>query len=115
MSNGDGLNAWRGMRRLRSAALGLATAEPERRTVFRAAIEQAEALAVAAAAGGYAVCPLPLYYAMSQAGRAMVAAWHREPDWNSIRTHGLSVPQDLAASVSETHVQPYSSGMFVAV
>ena len=70
---------------------------------------------MAAAAGGYAVCPLPFYYAMSQAGRAVIAAWHHESDWNSVRTHGLSVPAENAASVPDTHVAPKPSGMFAIV
>lgn len=51
-----------------------APASPARRKVFATALEQFEQLMAAAAAVGPAARPLPLFYALSQAGRAVAAA-----------------------------------------
>ena len=55
----------------------LATGEvdPARLHVFQAALTQAEELWEAASAVGAASRPLPLFYCLSQAGRAICAAW----------------------------------------
>lgn len=54
------------------------------------ALEQFEELLGAAAAATPGVRPLPLFYALSQAGRAIAAA--RLPDAWKLRGHGLSCP-----------------------
>jgi hypothetical protein len=53
-------------------------------------LRQAEELAMAAKAAGYAARPLPLFYSLSQAGRA-IAAVHLPDPW-ILRGHGLTVP-----------------------
>ncbi|MEV6488326.1 hypothetical protein AB0M20_06790 [Actinoplanes sp. NPDC051633] len=83
--------AWRTIGTLRSAPPGLAR-EGLRRQIFGAALQQAEELARAAEAVGYASKPLPLFYMLSQAGRAIVAAHH--PNKAEIRGHGLSFHLD---------------------
>jgi hypothetical protein len=82
-------DVWRALRRSRQAPPGAAsetytgnmnptgglTAEGAARVgTYRAALEQAEELMKAAAATGPAAKPLPLFYALSQFGRAIAAA-----------------------------------------
>lgn len=64
---------WYFLRMSRWKPPGLA-AEGERADLYRAALQQFEDLMVASAASGPAGSPLPLYYAISQAGRAVLAA-----------------------------------------
>jgi hypothetical protein len=63
-----------------------AASDPKRQAIYGAALEQFEQLLRASEAVGPAARPLPLFYALSQAGRAIVAARGDEP---SIRGHGL--------------------------
>jgi hypothetical protein len=56
------------------AAPPLAAQDPEPRAVFSAALQQSEELFAAAEVAGPAAKPLPLFYALSQAGRAIAAA-----------------------------------------
>jgi hypothetical protein len=72
-------------------------AEPDRRAVFAAALQQAEEFFDAACEAGYATKPVALFYALSQAGRALAAAWGREDVWQ-LAGHGLSVPALPSAS-----------------
>jgi hypothetical protein len=60
----------------------------ERRHVYAAALAQFDELISAASAVGPASRPLPLFYALSQAGRAISAAHLGEP-WR-LRGHGLN-------------------------
>jgi hypothetical protein len=60
-----------------------------RMRVFQAALTQAEELWEAAAAVGAASRPLPLYYCLSQAGRALAAAWTQDVNWRPT-AHGLT-------------------------
>jgi hypothetical protein len=64
--------------------------------VFGAALQQFEELMDAAASVGYAARPLPLFYAISQAGRA-IAAVHADDPWE-LSGHGLK-HRATAASV----------------
>lgn len=77
----------RELRATRAAPPGRAAADGDRRAVYNAALQQFEELLAAARAVGPASRPLPLFYALSQAGRAIVAAGGDVP---SIIAHGLS-------------------------
>ena len=79
-----GLNV---IRATRAEPPGRASSEPERRATYGAALQQFDELLSAAAVAGHASRPLPLFYALSQAGRALAAA-HCE-SW-VIRAHGLA-------------------------
>jgi hypothetical protein len=68
------------LRATRASPPGLVPSDDTRRAIFAAAIQQAEDLFAAAGAIGPFGRPIPLYYAMSQAGRAMVAAWSGTPE-----------------------------------
>jgi hypothetical protein len=67
-----------------------ARVEGERESVFVSALEQAEQLMRAAANVGPAASPLLLFYAISQAGRAIAAARLDDP-WR-LSGHGLKTP-----------------------
>lgn len=61
------------------AALDSPPPDPVRGDVFDAAVEQCEQLLRGAATPGYASRPLNLFYGLSQAGRAIAAAWSPPP------------------------------------
>jgi hypothetical protein len=67
--------AWGSLRSLRATPPGFADQDPSRRRVFATAIEQCEQLLRGAEQLGYASRPLNLFYGLSQAGRAITAAW----------------------------------------
>ena len=75
---------------MRARPPGVAGTDARRRAVFAAALQQSEELFLASAAVGPASKPLPLFYALSQAGRAIAAAHNPKNSWQ-IRTHGLTV------------------------
>lgn len=64
-----------------------ATSDTGRRRTYGAALQQFDELLTAATAAGHASRPLPLFYALSQAGRAIAAAYGSS---GSITAHGLS-------------------------
>jgi hypothetical protein len=80
---------WRRIRAQRARPPGIAGAIDERRLVFQSALAQAEELWDAAAAAGPRSRALPLFYCLSQAGRAICAAWSEADEWQP-RGHGLS-------------------------
>jgi len=92
---------------------GAASGDEERAEVYRAALRQFEELLSAAEATGYAARPLPLFYALSQAGRAVVAC----RGGNLPASHGLTVrTRDLAtADPLAWTVSPKGNGEFQAV
>jgi hypothetical protein len=79
------------IRALRATPVGRASHDPARRQVFSAALGQFDELLTAAASVGPASRPLPLYYALNQAGRAIVAALQlADRPWRPY-LHGLSI------------------------
>jgi hypothetical protein len=74
--------------------------------VFSAALGQFDELLDAAASVGPASRPLPLYYALNQAGRAIAAAL-QQPDrpWQP-RLHGLSIRGPDDGSLQQTTISP---------
>lgn len=98
---------WQPIRALRAAPTGSAAADPDRRATFVASLRQAEELAEAARVAGYAARPLPLFYCLSQAGRAIAAA-HLAAPWQ-LRGHGLSVTT-AQGSILQTIVKPAGQG-----
>jgi hypothetical protein len=65
----------------------MASEDPARRLLYGAALQQFDELLTAAETTGYASRPLPLFYALSQAGRAIAAAF---AETSSIGAHGMS-------------------------
>jgi hypothetical protein len=80
---------WRSIRGRRARPPGAAGAVDERRLVFQSALAQAEELWDAAAVAGPRSRALPLFYCVSQAGRAICAPWTEADVWEP-RGHGLS-------------------------
>jgi hypothetical protein len=80
-----------GIRATRATPPGYALTDQERRAVYGSALAQFDELIAAAIAVGPASRPLPLFYALSQAGRAIAAAY--APKVWRLRMHGLSAPE----------------------
>lgn len=87
---------------------GLAAADEDRNLTYSAALQQAEELLSAARSSGWASRPLPLFYSLSQAGRAVAAAV--APDGWELHGHGLRI--DFDPDVMESRVSPHSTGSF---
>lgn len=85
--------------------------EDRRREVFTAALQQAEELHGAASITGYASRPLPLFYALSQGGRAIAAARNGGEDWE-LRGHGLRARTESTVGLTRLSPQP---GAFAVV
>lgn len=85
---------WSRLRSSRAAPPGRAGIDARRRT-YAAAMEQFEELMRAAEQVSAAARPLPLFYALSQAGRAVAAAHGGEP-WQ-LRGHGLKLKEGTEA------------------
>jgi hypothetical protein len=86
-----------------------------RRTTFQSALEQCEQFLAAARDAGYATRPVQLFYALSQAGRALVAASPRigNQAWRVSR-HGLTANTN-AAAVADVAVTATKAGLFPSV
>lgn len=78
-----------------------------RHRVYSAALEQFDQLMTGARAVGTAARPLPLFYALSQAGRAIAAA--RADDRWRLHSHGLSAPVLSGVELLEIEVRPSPS------
>ncbi len=89
---------------LRATPPGHAADTPERRRVFGAALQQFDELLTAAGTVGAASAPLPLFYALSQAGRAVAAARCPDDRWD-FAGHGLRVDEN-AKDIGTTVVKP---------
>ncbi|HEY1688793.1 MAG TPA: hypothetical protein VGF95_07990 [Solirubrobacteraceae bacterium] len=89
---------------MRAAPPALAKDSGARRRVFGAALGQWDALLAASASVVPAASPILLFYALSQAGRAVCAAHTSGQPWQS-RGHGLSIG-NLGKPLGETLVRP---------
>jgi hypothetical protein len=96
--------AWRRIRGLRSEPPLLAAAQ-DRRLVFSSALEQSEELFEAARVAGAPSKPLPLFYALSQAGRAIAAAHDDTAGWKSYG-HGLTARHADDIRRSKIRIKP---------
>jgi hypothetical protein len=109
-----GTAALRDLRALRYDPPGCAK-QGARRTTFQSALEQCEQFLDAARHVGYATRPVQLFYALSQAGRAMVAASSRIGNQNwRVSGHGLTA-NTSAAAVADVTVTATSTGLFCSV
>src|SRR5665647_311722 len=86
--NGSAGWTMRELRYSRSDPPRNASQNPHRQSIYRAALQQFEELLHAASVVGASSKPLPLFYALSQGGRAIVAA-RGDSDVYEIRGHGL--------------------------
>jgi hypothetical protein len=94
------------IRALRATPPGRASSDQDRRRVFTAALGQFDELLTAAENVGPASRPLPLYYALNQAGRAIAAAYqmHGNP-WEPKR-HGLTIGEPPDGWLQQTPITP---------
>jgi len=107
--------AWRHMRALRHDPPGLAGDGGPRGRTFDAALEQAEQLFVAAAGVGTAARPILLFYGLSQAGRALAAAWTETED-GRLSGHGIkALYLTSAETAAEVAVQGDRRGSFPTI
>jgi hypothetical protein len=104
---------WRNVRALRAEPPSLATTNAGRRKVFGAALQQAEELHRASAHCGFSSRPLPLFYSLSQGGRAIAAARAQGSNWQS-SSHGLATKIDCE-EVFATRVAAQGTGAFQVV
>jgi hypothetical protein len=101
-----------GIRATRAVPPGYALDDQERKAVYGSALAQFDELIAAAASVDPASRPLPLFYALSQAGRAIAAA-HAEGVWR-LRMHGLSAPDlDRAPQAIEVRRAPRENESWV--
>ncbi|WP_433299664.1 YaaC family protein [Actinoplanes sp. CA-030573] len=115
---------WRKIRALRAEPVEQAS-EESRIANYQGALAQAEELAEAARAAGYASNALPLFYAVEQCGRAILEArWPGQI--HKLKGHGLSFglardpdhPNDLTKkdpNILRSLVAPRGNGSFQAV
>jgi hypothetical protein len=101
----DAKASWRSIRGQRSQPPPLAAQDERRRLVFQAALTQAEELWDAATVAGAASRPLPLFYCLSQAGRAVCAAWLSSDPWEP-GAHGLRRPETTDADQRSSEAEP---------
>jgi hypothetical protein len=94
------------IRRTRAHPPGRARRE-ERRATYGTALEQFEELISAAADASPGVRPLPLFYALSQAGRAIAAA-NLADGWK-LRGHGISCGDLSPTNVLDIEIKPWDS------
>lgn len=87
---------WHLLRMARWKPPGLADDGSHRADLFRAAMQQFEELMAAAASTGPASSPLLVYYALNQAGRAILAVREQNDDevFATAEGHGLTVKRD---------------------
>ena len=118
MAKGQGVErvgaALRDLRALRYDPPGQAK-QGARRTTFQSALEQCEQFLAAARGAGYATRPVQLFYALSQAGCALVAASPRigNQAWR-VSGHGLTANTN-AAAVADVAVTATKAGLFPSV
>jgi hypothetical protein len=79
--------------RIARSRTALSSLAKKRRTSATAALQQFEELMRAAEVVGPAARPLPLFYALSQAGRAIAAVHVQDRSWE-LQGHGLEMPGD---------------------
>ena len=83
--------------------------------MFQPSLNQCEQFLDAASSTGYATRPVQLFYALSQTGRAIVAASPRVGNQNwHVSGHGLTVGTNAAVAADVT-VTATRSGLFPAV
>jgi hypothetical protein len=108
------------LRATRASPPGLAATDKDRKETYGAALQQFDELLLAASTVSPISRPLPLYYAVLQAGKAIAAAL-ASGDWTKIgHGHGLGEDRDVQApkwrtSILAYRVVPKGSGIFGAV
>jgi hypothetical protein len=108
MTHGDAVIRYR-LRLARSEVQVRTPGKEHRKRTFWAALQQFEELLDAAGTVGPASRPLPLFYALSQAGRAITAA-HGSVPWE-LHGHGLEMPGPSSPKhLLERTIEPKPTG-----
>jgi hypothetical protein len=104
------LNPFFQIRATRADPPGRASANDDRRITYGAALSQFDELMATAREASARSRSLPLFYALSQAGRAVVAA-HGDETWK-LRGHGLRAPELDSGDICEVQIKatPSSTG-----
>lgn len=108
------------LRATRADPPGFAATDEDRRETYGAALQQFDELMLAASTVSPISRPLPLYYAVLQAGKAIAAAW-APGDWRKIgHGHGLAEDRKVQvptwqANILEYRIIPKGNGIFGAV
>jgi hypothetical protein len=108
------------LRATRASPPGLAATDNDRKETYGAALQQFDELLLAASTVSPISRPLPLYYAVLQAGKAIAAAL-APGDWSKIgHGHGLGEDRTVQASRWQASILtfrfiPKGSGIFGAV
>jgi hypothetical protein len=90
------------LRATRASPPGLAATDENRKETYGAALQQFDELMLAASTVSPVSRPLPLYYAVLQAGKAIAAAL-APGDWSKIgHGHGLGEDRDIPPSGHDT-------------
>ncbi len=110
----DAQNVWWALRGLRANPPGWAGL-PARRLTFGTALEQCEQLFAASKSVGYAARPLTLFYALSQAGRAVAAAFEMDDARWRLRGHGIGASDLDADRLWDVELVGQRNGSFVQV
>lgn len=100
----DDAEALARVRHKRATPPGLAT-KGDRRPVFDAALKQFDELLVAARTIGPSASPIPFFYSLSQAGRALSAAFTAHKDWE-ISGHGLKFSLRKGSPIGKSIIRP---------
>lgn len=106
------VRSWSALRALRSSPPERASSGARRKT-FSSALEQAEQLFDAAAAVGIATQPILAFYGLSQAGRAIAAAYADGDKWR-LTGHGITSGETVEhrLPVADLTVRPEQGGSF---
>jgi hypothetical protein len=95
------------IRATRADPPGQASIDEDRRATYGAALSQFDELMATAQRASARSRPLPLFYAISQAGRAVSAA-HSGEVWK-LRGHGLSAPGLDVSDIRDVEIKPAPS------
>lgn len=103
LARSNGSQAWRRVHRKRSNPPWLVT--EERRALFSSSLEQAEQQILAASVTPIQTRPLNAFYGLSQAGRAVAAAYVAGDDYQ-LFGHGISGPSGVGCISDEADAFP---------
>jgi hypothetical protein len=114
VNDSTGLEVLRLIQATRHQPPGFAANDATRHRRYGSSLQQFDELIAASRNCGPASRPLPLFYALSQAGLAICAAYKQTAGGQTKASHGLTVPT-LGQSLRDIDVAPKGQGGFQAV
>lgn len=106
------LDVWRLFRSARSSLRDVAE---ERKHLFQASVEQAEQLFRAGSEVGYAARPLPVFYGLSQLGRAIAAVAAPPSEEGKLHGHGIRASSLDATELADVTLRNAGTGSFTSL